>query len=135
MNKEQREQISKLRCEGVSYSKISELLGLSINTIKSFCRRNNLGGIGTNANNKSYSFCHKCGKQLEIMPKSKPRKFCSDNCRMTWWNAHSENVNRKAVYNFTCGYCGIEFESYGNSRRKFCNRFCYGKHKSMAVKL
>ena len=45
MNDTQRQQIEKLRAEGLSYGKISETLGLSINTIKTYCRRHGLGGV------------------------------------------------------------------------------------------
>jgi len=135
MNKQQREQVKNLRQEGLSYSKISVLLGLSENTVKSFCRRNNLGGIGINKENKNLLFCYQCGKPLEIKPKLKPRKFCSDSCRMAWWNMHPENVNRKAFYTLSCAFCGCKFKSYGNSKRRFCSRSCYGKFKAKAVKI
>ena len=42
MNDTQRQQIERLRAEGLSYGKISEALGLSINTIKTYCRRHGL---------------------------------------------------------------------------------------------
>jgi DNA-binding CsgD family transcriptional regulator len=37
MNNLQKEQIVILRANGESYSKIADVLGISINTIKSFC--------------------------------------------------------------------------------------------------
>jgi len=40
----QKEQITQMRSEGFSYAKIAAALGISENTVKSFCRRNNLGG-------------------------------------------------------------------------------------------
>ena len=39
MNDTQRQQIEKLRAEGLSYGKISDALGLSTNTIKTYCRK------------------------------------------------------------------------------------------------
>lgn len=45
MNDTQRQQIEKLRAEGLSYGKISDALGLSTNTIKTYCRRHGLGGV------------------------------------------------------------------------------------------
>lgn len=52
-------------------------------------------------------------------------KFCSDNCRTAWWNAHPEKVNRRAVYHFTCAHCGKPFTAYGNAKRKYCSHACY----------
>lgn len=126
MTKQEKQKVITLRSEGYSYLKISELLHLSENTVKSFCRRNNLGGV---AKKQNQLFCKQCGKPLEIKEKSKPRKFCSDNCRRLWWNSNLELVNRKAFYTCQCLYCGREFESYGNSNRKYCSRACYGKSK------
>lgn len=45
--------------------------------------------------------------------------------RQSWWNAHPELVNRKAVYEFTCAYCGKRFSAYGNAHRKYCCHDCY----------
>lgn len=69
----------------------------------------------------------KC-KAGEIDLKRK-RMFCSDACRMAWWNAHPERVQRKAYYTLTCRHCGKQFESYGNSHRVFCSRDCYLKFR------
>ena len=69
-------------------------------------------------------FCRSCGKAIENVPKRKPRQFCSDACRMKWWNAHPDEVKRKAYYTFTCPHCGRQFESYGNDHRKYCSRGC-----------
>ena len=44
MTDEQRVQIINLREAGNGYKKIGQLLGLSENTVKSFCQRRNLGG-------------------------------------------------------------------------------------------
>jgi uncharacterized protein YjcR len=41
----QKEQIHRMRSAGMGYAKIAASLGISENTIKSYCRRHNLGGI------------------------------------------------------------------------------------------
>ena len=46
---------------------------------------------------------------------------------MSWWHAHPEKIERRAVYTFTCQTCGIGFEAYGNNHRKYCSRACYQK--------
>ena len=89
----QKEQIKTLRLQGISYVKIGEMLGISDNTVRSFCRRNGLGDAAKNT-----VACKHCGKLIKIIPKQKPRKFCSDACRTAWWNSHPDCVDRKAVY-------------------------------------
>lgn len=107
--------------------------GTSENTVKSFCRRNNLGGAIVDTVNKADGvLCTQCGVPLTHTVGAKQKRFCSDKCRMTWWNAHPEAIIRKAIYNFTCAYCNTAFESYGNKNRKYCSRSCYGKAKAVS---
>jgi endogenous inhibitor of DNA gyrase (YacG/DUF329 family) len=127
-----KEEIIRMRGEGHSYSMIAATLGISENTVKSFCRRNRLGGVaGTHADKREGRFCRQCGKVLTASPQSKTKRFCSDKCRMAWWKAHPEAVARKAVYKLVCEHCGEAFESYGNKKRKYCSRACYGKSKKV----
>ncbi len=128
----QKEKLKQMRGQGFSYSKIAAALGISENTVKSFCRRNNLGGVSMgNANQADCVLCRQCGIRLTHTVGAKQKRFCSDKCRMTWWNAHPEAVRRKAIYSFTCAHCGTAFESYGNKKRKYCSRTCYGKSKAV----
>lgn len=120
MTTDQKEQIRAMRLQGLGYGKIAQALGISSNTVRSFCRRNSLCGDTT-----KNSFCKQCGKAIKIIPKQKPRKFCSDICRTTWWNSHLNCVNRKAVYHFTCACCGQAFTAYGDQNRKYCSHSCY----------
>lgn len=131
MTFQQKEKIKHMRGGGYSYSRIAGTLGISENTVKSFCRRNNLGGVSTaNANQVNGVLCRQCGIQLTHTSGAKQKRFCSDKCRMTWWNAHPEAVRRKALYHFICAQCGATFESYGNKQRKYCSRACYGKSRA-----
>ena len=120
MTNSQKEKIRSLRMQGVSYLKIGEILGIPDNTVRSFCRR---CGLGEEA--KNTCCCKQCGKLIKIIPKRKPKIFCSDECRAEWWNTHPENVQRKAVYHFTCAHCGKPFTAYGNKGRKYCCHQCY----------
>lgn len=132
MTQQQKEIVIKMRREGCSYSRISKALGISKNTVKSFCRRNNLGGVTLKSHNQiDNAFCRQCGAPLTHTIGAKQKRFCSAKCRMAWWNAHPEAVNRKAIYTFTCAHCGAAFESYGNKHRKYCSRACYGKSKAV----
>lgn len=128
MTQQQKETIMRMRRDGVSYSKISLALGISENTVKSFCRRNQLDGANIR---RDYSLCGQCGLPLIQTAGAKQKRFCSDKCRMAWWNAHPEAIDRKAIYTFTCTACGCEFESYGNKNRKYCSRKCYGQSRVM----
>ena len=116
----QKEQIKALRLQGIGYVKIGNMLGISDNTVRSFCRRNGLGDAAKNT-----VACKHCGKLIKIVPKQKPRKFCSDACRTAWWNSHPDCVDRKAVYAYTCAHCGKSFTAYGNKERKYCSHNCY----------
>lgn len=44
MTDNQKAQIIKLRVAGNGYGKIARTLGISLNTVKSFCRRNDING-------------------------------------------------------------------------------------------
>jgi endogenous inhibitor of DNA gyrase (YacG/DUF329 family) len=130
MNQSQKTEIAALRGKGASYTEVAAALSLSVNTVKSFCRRN---AVGTAAQPihiqkiETPDACAHCGRKLNHTPGAKKRRFCSDNCRMAWWKVHPEAMNRRAVYHFTCPICKKEFDCYGNSRRTYCSRLCFGK--------
>lgn len=129
MTDNQKSQIIKLRAAGNGYGKISQTLGISLNTVKSFCRRNDING--NMAVELSVSLagemtaCENCGREIQQIAKRKKKRFCCDKCRNEWWNSHLDQVKRKAVYNFRCPHCGKEFNIYGDKRRKYCSHECY----------
>ena len=115
----QKQQIIALRRDGARYGRIAAQLQLSINTVKSFCRRHSLAARTDGA------VCKQCGKPIAQNPGRKRKRFCCDACRNKWWNAHLELVKRKAVYTYICLACGKGFMVYGNSHRKLCSHACY----------
>ena len=133
MTTDQKETIHKMRLEGRSYLQIAVALCISENTIKSYCRRNNLAALikcpvinslpDTDINPTTVCKC--CGKVLTQGTKGQPKKFCSEKCRRLWWNGNTIQSDRKAWYTLTCSMCGTEFKSYGNQNRKFCSHACY----------
>lgn len=132
MTDEQKSDVIRMRKAGVSFSGISDITGISRNTVKSFCRRNNIivssDDVIIAFNSKSSEnriSCKECGAPLHPTKGKKAPVFCSAKCRTKWWNAHPEAVNRKAVYNFVCSHCGKPFTAYGNKTRKFCSHECY----------
>ena len=126
MNRIQKDKITQMRSEGVSYSSIANKLCLSENTVKSFCRRNNLGGNAVYIVSGTPGYCKQCGNQFSPSSQQKTKRFCSDQCRMKWWRMHPDMINKKAKYLLVCSCCGCSFESYGNKNRKYCSRKCYG---------
>lgn len=131
MTEHQKKRIHQLRAKGVGYLKISQILSVSVNTVKTYCRRNNLCGPKIHAGNKpamsnsDISICKNCGKFIEQITGTKRRKFCTDECRVSWWNSHSDCVNQRAIYHLACQYCRRHFDSYGNKNRKYCSHACY----------
>lgn len=109
--------ISNLALKGYGYKKIANLIGMSPNTVKSHLQRHPV--------KEGLNMCIQCGKLIEQAPCHKEKKYCSDKCRMAYWNSHKSEVNKKAYYTITCVHCGKEFVSYGNKHRKYCNRGCF----------
>ena len=124
MTDEQKEQIKVLRQRGMGYIRVAQALGISENTIKSFCRRNKLTGQ-VKQEKLAEHFCLYCGAAVTQNPGRKEKKFCSNKCRMKWWNAHFDKLNKKTMYPYICPHCGKGFEVYGNSHRKYCSHACY----------
>ena len=128
MTNQQKVQITVLRSQGYGYATIANAVGLKKDNVVAFCRK--MGLTGTKAADNSRieldaGFCLQCGALLTQTPGRKRVKFCSDNCRTAWWNAHPEKVNRRAIYHFTCAHCGKPFTAYGNAKRKYCSHACY----------
>ena len=122
MKKQEMNAIHEMRLKGKNVSEIGLALGISVNTVRSHIRRHpDLEG-GTP--------CKNCGRPISALPGRKEKLFCSDRCRMAWWNSHREQVQKKAYYKIICASCGKEFESYGNQNRKFCCRDCYRRSRS-----
>ena len=125
MTEEQKQQVIRLRKEGCGYTAVAHNVGVSKDTVKSFCRRNGLAGKLAAAANTQATGCRECGRPLQQTEGMKPRVFCCDVCRVKWWHAHPEKIKQRAVYAFTCAGCGKPFTAYGNSKRKYCSHGCY----------
>lgn len=131
MTEKEKAKVIEYRTLGFGYKKISRMTGVSVNTIKGFCRRNGMAGQAREEKpvDTGTRTCECCGKPIDVIPKRKPRRFCSDRCRNIWWNSHLELVNRKANYEYTCPTCGKRFTTYGNANRKYCSHECYIKDR------
>lgn len=122
MTNEQKEQILAYKRDGFGYKKIGQLMELSENTIKSFCKRNKSEEKQIDAQD---GICPCCGKPIQVSTGRKQKKFCSDKCRMKWWNEHLDRVDKKVNYEFVCACCKKPFTAYGNAHRKYCCHECY----------
>ena len=129
MDQAQKVKIAQMRALGSSYRQIADVLGMSLNTVQSYCRRNGLGGAASVQSGTDY--CPHCGDPVYQTPGAKHKRFCSDKCRMAWWNAHPEAGIRRSVRTCTCGFCGTVFQGYGNRVRKYCSRACSGKARAV----
>lgn len=130
----QKMEITKFRQDGLGYTAIAKQMGLSRDTVRSFCRRNGLVGEITIKIEKveeqlQKDFCRECGKKLQQTDGIKKRIFCCRKCREKWWHEHSDQIKQRAVYSFVCTGCGKEFTAYGNSHRKYCSHECYVKSR------
>lgn len=106
-----------MRSQGYSYGKIAMALGISENTVKTYCRRNRLVKDGVVA----VSICKQCGCPMAA---GTTRRFCSDKCRAAWWRSnHTDKA--KTTYEIKCAFCGKPFVSLGNKARKYCSHQCY----------
>lgn len=124
MNSTEKSSIRRLRLSGASYSQIAVKLNLPEGTVKSFCSRNNLKLGAVQQDDNAAGICKVCGGQLLLKLKQKPRQFCSDTCRLRWWNQNREMVNKKGAKSFICANCGVEHVSY-DTNRKYCSHTCY----------
>ena len=64
MDQEQKQSIIEMRNFGCGYKEISEQLQMSVNTVKSYCKRHNLVRM-ENHNSSSVRFCLQCGNEIK----------------------------------------------------------------------
>ncbi len=93
-------------------------MGLSENSVKSFCRRHPLPT--DDSHKQTESTCPQCGTKVDSR-----RRFCSDACRTAWWNAHREHPNGKGQTRFICQHCKKPFVGYPAQNPKYCCHACY----------
>ena len=122
MTNEQRELITAMRCKRLSYTTISKELGLSVNTVKSFCRRN---GMVTEKAKTDASHCKNCGSIIYNNDGVRPRLFCSVHCKQAWWNKHRHERVSENIVSHVCPTCGKFFDDYYGANRKYCSQACY----------
>ena len=120
MTEDQKNQIRQLRAQGLTINKIADGLGLNKDTVKTFCRRNGLNGTAIDKRphpSGDIQTCMECGKLIDQEPQRKKRRFCSDKCRIAWFNHNRNRVISQ------CPCCGKTF--HHNGANSYCSRQCY----------
>ncbi|NBK21122.1 MAG: RNA polymerase subunit sigma-70, partial [Spirochaetia bacterium] len=104
MTDQQSKQITNMRESGLGYTTIASQIGLSKDCVKSYCRTHGLTGRRSSSHvdkEVGSNTCRTCGRYLQHTPGKRKKQYCSDACRMDWWNGHQDKVKRKAYYSFT----------------------------------
>lgn len=125
MTQEQQQEIRRLRAMGEGYKRISAILNLSLNTVKSFCRRDNAEELPDEAaQSTEQAACLRCEQPLAIVPGRKRRLFCSDACRVAYWRTQAKPMELSR----RCPNCGRLLLGHDTSR-KYCDHACYIEHR------
>lgn len=128
MTETEKLRIHKLRQEGLGYKKIAAALDLPVNSVKTYLRRHPAG-----ENTAAVpDICERCGNPIVQAPHRKRKRFCSDSCRISWWNAHPDKGGKRTLHTFTCAHCGYLFQSPARVRR-YCSRACFAAARRKAV--
>ena len=97
MTKEQQQQtIATLRRQNYSCGFIAQALGLSVNTVKSVCRRKGFpveGARKTKSEKQNTHLCKNCHRILPVDGR-KGQMFCNDACRIEWWKTARRVVEK-----------------------------------------
>lgn len=133
MTDEQARQIKKLRANGMGYRTIASMLDLSRDTVRNFCRSAGIDGRLAEDEKElkirmsAGRACAFCGSEIVQAKTGRPRRFCSEACRRSFWRTHRNELKKKesAIYTMECPYCHQIFEVYGNKTRKYC---CHGHY-------
>ena len=122
MTQEQKILILHYREQHMTYRQIGEKLGLSPDTVKTFCRRN--GAQAGKTAQSAEGRCRNCGAPVHPLPGRRERLFCSPACRTAYWRKHNL-LGKDPRY---CAGCGALLTG-GSASRKYCSHACYIRHR------
>lgn len=74
--------IIEYRKSGIGYKKIASLLGISKNTVASFCKRK----VVDKDTASLVRYCRRCGNPFVMDKRHTNQAFCSHECKYDWWN-------------------------------------------------
>ena len=119
---EQKTLILYYREQHMTYRQIGEKLGLSPDTVKTFCRRKRAQSERTEE--RVQAQCRNCGAPVHPLPGRRERLFCSPACRTAYWRKHNL-LGKDPRY---CAGCGALLTG-GSASRKYCSHACYIRHR------
>ena len=126
MTTQEKRSLEAYRRNGYGYKKIADIMGISENTVKTYCKRNNLAGaVAVRNPHGNVTRCKACGEPLVQMTGCKPKVFCSTTCRNNWWNKHRKLIKHRDGRQVTCKNCGEEMSISKNSTQQYCSHSCY----------
>lgn len=114
MNVEKIVKAVQLRESGLNIEQISKEIDLSIATVSRILKEGYIPEI---------VICPECGKKLVNKKGIKPKKFCSEKCRLSWWGKHRELIKHRSFGLKNCPHCGKLFKPRSN--QTYCSRICY----------
>lgn len=98
MTETDKELIFDLRVKGSGYKAIAAVLGINRDKVRHFCKHYGLEGsaemvsynIKERVNTKE--LCANCYKTINQKTNGRPRRFCKDECRRTWWKKNRKTM-------------------------------------------
>ena len=123
MNKVQKEKVRQLRVRGDSYADIGTATGLPVGTIKAYCSRNDV----RLSQPEQEGLCERCGNALVRQVHATAKRFCSFECRNSWWLDNRDKRVRNGSAH-VCTYCKKAYPSY-DKESKYCGHPCYIAHR------
>lgn len=81
MTNQEKQQIIKLKKEGMSYSTIASITGFNESTIKTIYSRSKRNQL------KKKELCPICGKPLIQTRGHRQKKYCSNKCKDKYWSS------------------------------------------------
>ena len=122
MTENQRNKIFFFFLQGLGYGEISSQLSISKNTVKLFCKSNNLG--------ENVLFCKGCGEAFEKNTIGRPAHFCSVKRYKKWW----VNTHQRTVYEKECPVCYQLFRAVSKKSQIYCSTGCYHLSRRAGMK-
>ena len=115
MTQELKEKIISLSEQGLTSREIAAEVGLSHMSVARQLKEEK--------EVRSVLNCPCCGKEIVNKKGTKPKKFCSDKCRLEWWGKHRDLIKHRSKELKKCPHCGSLFEPRG--KQTYCSRICY----------
>jgi len=125
MTNSQKSQIIEFRKKGLGYKTIAAILEITKDSVSGFCRRTGMNGEVSERGKKN-NICQSCGRVIPESIIDRKKRFCSNKCRMTWWNKHRKT--KPAI----CECCGKTYNAYTDTR--FCSHECYVLYRFRGVR-